>query len=180
MFFEDVIGEENILQLLHLQSQEPSPMPRKHLTWPSFAAQSCEGLRVLFPNTVAQIVVFLIYLQPLALAPWRLWPCWWSLLLYGLKRSTRKVYRNEYCVTLCPPALHTLFHASQLQLHVNSLAMSYAFQLTTAGYKPWVIFHGQTFWSFSWCLTRRREEENILEVSSQGVSCCSLWSPYGL
>lgn len=86
---------------------------------------------------------------------------------------------KAHCVSSYPPAPHAPFHTTLLQLHVNSLAVSYAFQLTAAGYKPRVIFHEQTLWSCSWCPIWWREEESMLQVSSWIVSCCSLWSPYG-
>lgn len=60
LFFGDMILEGHVLQLLYLQAQEPSLMPRKPPTGPSFAARGCEGLDVLFPDTAAQVVVFLI------------------------------------------------------------------------------------------------------------------------
>lgn len=109
--------------------------------------------------------------QPLALASWRVWS-WWSLL-----QPSSRVWRAECCASLCPPAPHTLFHISLPQLCTNSSAVSYVFQLTIAGYKPGVIFHGQTFWSCSWCLAWWWEEQNMLRNFLAGSYLLLLMEP---
>lgn len=101
---------------------------------------------IFFPNTVAQIAAD-SKTANFGLGILKDTPLIVSFALsqtVNQKGKQKSGLSKASCVSSYPPAPHALFHTTLLQLHVNSLAVSYAFQLTAAGYKPRVIFHEQT------------------------------------